>query len=132
MTQAHAILWMDHLEARLASFSIGKADLVEVHSQSPNRNIHQKARSIGSGHAPDDHDFFDEIAAALVDAAEVLIVGPGNAKTAFETYIAERHVDLARRVVGVETVDHPTDHELLALARSSFKAIDQMGNTVSG
>ncbi|MEO7370986.1 MAG: translational machinery protein, partial [Ilumatobacteraceae bacterium] len=126
-TQAHAIVWMDHREARIASFSVGKDDLIEVHSHSANRNIHRKSGSIDSGHAPDDHDFFDRIAAALVDTAEVLIAGPGNAKTAFESYIGERHVDLAHRVVGVETLDHPTDPELLAHARRAFTAIDQLG-----
>ena len=58
---------------------------------------------------------------------EVLSAGPGNAKTAFETYIAARYVDLANRVVGIETLDHPTDAELLAHARNYFTAIDQLG-----
>jgi len=129
MTQAHAIVWLDHREARIASFSIGKNELLEIHSQSPNRKIHRKAGSITSGHAADDHHFFDEIAASLGDIPEVLIAGPGNAKTAFETYIKERHVALAKRVVGVETLDHPTDPELLAHARKAFTSIDRLGTT---
>lgn len=129
MTQAHAIVWLDHVEARIASFSIGKDELLEIHSQSPNRQIHRKAGSLSSGHAADDHQFFDEIVAALHGIPEVLIAGPGNAKTAFETYIKKRHVDLANRVVGVETLDHPTDGELLAHARRAFAAIDALGTT---
>ncbi len=127
MTQAHAIVWLDHLQARIASFSIGKNELVEVHSQSPNRQIHRKAGSLSSGHAADDHQFFDEIVASLHGVPEVLVAGPGNAKTAFMTYIKQRHVELANRVVGVETLDHPTDPELLAYARRAFAAIDQLG-----
>jgi stalled ribosome rescue protein Dom34 len=127
MTDIHAIVWLDHREARIASFSLGSSHLIEVHSHSSERRIHRKAREIGSGKAADDHHFFDEIVAALVDIRQVLIAGPGNAKTAFETYITSRHVDLAKRVVGVETLDHPTDGELLAHARKSFKAIDQLG-----
>ena len=127
MSDVHAIVWLDHREARIASFSFGKSRVFEVHSRSPERRIHRKAREIGSGKAADDHDFFDEIVNALTDIHEVVIAGPGNAKTAFETYINARHVDLAKRIVGTETLDHPTDGELLAHARKSFHAIDQLG-----
>jgi stalled ribosome rescue protein Dom34 len=122
----HAIVWLDHREARIASFSFDKSQVVEVHSHSPQRRIHRKAREIGSGKAADDHDFFDDIAESLADVREVLIAGPGNAKSAFETYITTRHVELAKRVVGIETLDHPTDGELLAHARQSFKAVDRL------
>jgi stalled ribosome rescue protein Dom34 len=54
----------------------------------------------------------------------VLVVGPGEAKHSFKRYVSERHGDVAKRVVGVETADHPTDGELLAMARRSFKRID--------
>ena len=127
MSQVHAIVWLDHLNATIVSFSLGSTDKIDVHSHSPESHIHHKARSIGSGHAADDHRFFDEIAQALVGIHEVLIAGPGNAKTAFEAYIAEHDVGLARRVVGIETLDHPTEPELLAHARKYFAAIDQLG-----
>lgn len=129
MSHVHAIVWLDHREARIISFSLGASSEIELHAQSDERRIHHKAGSIGSGHAPDDHHFFDEIAESLVGIHEVLIAGPGNAKTAFETYVGERHADLARRVVGVETLDHPTAAELLAHAKKSFTAIDQLGRT---
>lgn len=128
MSQVHAIVWLDHRDARIASFSIGRSEMFEVHSLSPHRQIHRKAGSTGAAHAADDHRFFDEIADSLVGVHEVLIAGPGNAKTAFETYINDRHVDVAHRVVGVETLDHPTDGELLAHARKAFTAIDQLGS----
>jgi len=98
-----------------------------VHAHNADQRIHHKAGSIGSGHAVDDHHFFDEIAESLVGIHEVLIAGPGSAKTAFEAYLGDRYANLAGRVVGVETLDHPTDAELLAHARKSFTAIDQLG-----
>jgi stalled ribosome rescue protein Dom34 len=127
MSDVHAIVWLDHREARIASFSFGSSRVIEVHSHNPERRMHRKGGEIGSGKALDDHHFFDEIAESLEDIHEVLIAGPSNAKTAFETYVRDRHVDLAKRIVGVETLDHPTDGELLAHARKSFKAIDQLG-----
>ncbi len=127
MSQVHAIVWLDHLEATIVSFSLGSSNEVAVHSRGPERHIHRKAGSIGSGHVADDHRFFDEIAEALVGIREVLISGPGNAKTAFQTYITQHHGELAKRVVGVETLDHPTEPELLAHARKHFTAVDQLG-----
>lgn len=126
MTQIHAVVWLDHREARIASFSLGRSEMLEVHSRSPERRIHHKANEIGSGKAADDHGFFDDIVDALATTSEVLIAGPGNAKTAFASYVWERHPALAQRIVGVETVDHPTDGQLLAYARTSFTAIDQL------
>jgi stalled ribosome rescue protein Dom34 len=126
--QVHAIVWLDHREARIASFSLGTSQILEIHSHSPERQIHRKSREIGSGKAADDHHFFDAIAEELAGIREVLIAGPGNAKTAFATYIGTRHAELAKRVVGIEPLDHPTDGELLAHARMSFNAIDQLGN----
>jgi len=127
MSYVHAILWLDHRDARIIAYTGQTSAEFHVQSEEPQRQVHHKAGSIGSGHAADDHHFFDEIAEALVGIHEVLIAGPGNAKTAFETYIENHHVDLARRVVGIETVDHPTDPELLAHARKSFTSIDQLG-----
>jgi len=129
MSHVHAIVWLDHREARVISFSLGASSETELHAQSDERRIHRKAGSIGSGHEPDDHHFFDAIAKSLVGIHEVLLSGPGNAKTAFETYINKRHADLASRVVGTETLDHPTAAELLAHARKSFTAIDQLGGS---
>ncbi len=127
MSEIHAIVWLDHREARIASFSLGSSHLIEVHSHNSERRIHRKAREVGSGKMADDHRMFDEIVESLADISEVLIAGPGNAKTAFVTYVKSRHVDLVKRIVGVETLDHPTDGELLAHARKSFNAIDQLG-----
>ena len=58
--------------------------------------------------------------------------GPGNAKTAFMTYVGERHPDTARQIIGVETQSHPSDAELLAWAKKYFKAVDQLGLTSAG
>lgn len=127
MSQMHAIVWLDHREARIIGFSLGKSELFEIHSQRPERRIHHKARTIGSGKAPDDHHFFDEIVEHLDDTHEVLITGPGNAKTAFGTFVRDRHGDLDRRVVGIEPLDHPSNGELLAYAQKYFKAYDQLG-----
>jgi len=127
MHHFHAVLWIDHREAKI--FEIGADDLQKfvIRSNSDaSRHIHHKAGSIGSGHASDDKSYFDDVAKALAPAGEVLVVGPGTEKTAFVDYAKTHDRALAAKIVGVETVDHPTDGEVVKFARKYFKSKDQM------
>jgi len=128
MSDIHAIVWLDHLTARVITFSDGEGKTIPIESQSTHRQLHRKSGKPGSGHAPDDAAFFEDVAAVVADVREVLITGPGTAKVAFKKHVDERHPDLARRIVGVETVDHPSDGELTAYARKYFHRVDQLGN----
>ncbi|MDR3608323.1 MAG: hypothetical protein P4M08_13215 [Oligoflexia bacterium] len=76
-------------------------------------------------HHPDTNRFFGEICEELKDASELLIIGPGEGKTLFKGYL-EKHFKsgLATKVIGLETVDHPTENQVLERARNFFKAYD--------
>ena len=127
MSCAHAVVWIDHRTARVILFSLERSEMVEITSSMGEGRLHRKSGIPGSGHAADDLDFFDQVATALQTASEVLIVGPGTAKKSFEAHLHHRHAEVARRIVGVETLDHPTDGELLAYARKFFKRLAQLG-----
>ena len=127
MSHVHAIVWLDHREATIIGYSLDDTEVIEVHSEREDRRIHRRAGVIDSGKAADDHRFFDEIAARLADVREILVVGPGNAKTAFTKYLGQRHAATAKRVLAVETVDHPTQTQLLDQARRFFRRVDQLG-----
>lgn len=127
MTYAHAVVWIDHRSARVIEFSLDHSRLIEISSATEQRRLHRKSGAPGSGHAADDLEFFDEVAVALGHATDLLIVGPGTAKKSFEHHLQHRHADVARRVVGIETLDHPSDGELLAHARTFFKRLSQLG-----
>jgi len=62
----------------------------------------------------------------LTHAGAILITGPGKTKNEFENYVREHNPDLTKRISGVEALDHPSDGEMLALARKFFKADDRM------
>ena len=63
---------------------------------------------------------------ALSGATEILIVGPGHAKLELIKHIHAHDHDLVKKVVGVETVDHPGDGQLVAFTRKYFVAKDRM------
>lgn len=124
MTFPHAIVWIDHRHAKVVGVSPDEARHTVVHNDGASQRVHHRAGSVGSGHPRDDHRFFDRVVAAIGDVPEVLIVGPGSAKQEFATDLAARHASVAKRVVGVEGLDHPTDGELVAYARKAFKRVD--------
>jgi stalled ribosome rescue protein Dom34 len=105
----HAVIWIDHHEARV--FHVGPMDVDQLvlHPENPTRHIHHKANSIGSGHAAEDHAFLQAVAESIADAGAVLITGPANAKTELVKHIHRHEPKLMNAIVGVETVDHPSD-----------------------
>ena len=126
MSHYHAIVWIDHREARVFHFSPTEVDHLVLHPHDPTRHIHHKANSIGSGHAADDQDFLHSVTEAIADAGSVLITGPANAKAELMKHMHRHDPRLIKIIAGVETVDHPTDGALVDYARHYFKAADRM------
>jgi stalled ribosome rescue protein Dom34 len=122
----HAVVWIDHHEAKIFHFNAMEADATKVRSSHPHQHIHHKANTRGSGHAPVDEGFLERVTQAVMQAGAVLITGPANAKKELAAHIARVHPDLSKRISGVETLDHPSDGELVALARKFFRADDRM------
>jgi stalled ribosome rescue protein Dom34 len=122
----HAVVWIDHREARVFHFNPTEADRLVLHPDNPTKHIHHKANSIGSGHASADHDFLHAVAESIADAGAVLIAGPGNAKTELVKHIEQHDPKLKKIIAGVETVDHPSDAQLVAHARTYLKVTDRM------
>ena len=122
----HAIVWIDHHEARIFHFNREEADRLVLHPREPTPHIHHKAGVTGSGHASEDQDFLHQVAASMRGAAAVLITGPANEKHELVKHIGRHDPDLAPVIFGVETVDHPSDGNLVAYARAYFKRADRM------
>jgi stalled ribosome rescue protein Dom34 len=122
----HAIVWIDHREAKIFQFDAGDVDATIVHGTHPHEHIHHKANAGDSGHVPVDKAFLAHVAQSLSQAGRILITGPANAKKELAAYLAQAHPDQAAKVAGVEALDHPTDGALVDFARRFFKADDRM------
>ena len=92
----------------------------------PHKQLHIKSGKSGSGNVPEDQAYYHDIARALDGASEILVVGPANAKLQFIKHIHAHDHTLFDKIIGVETVDHPTDGQVVAYARKYFVAKDQM------
>ncbi|MBV9828704.1 MAG: translational machinery protein [Alphaproteobacteria bacterium] len=122
----HAVIWIDHLEARIFQFGRDDVDRLVLHPDSPTRHLHHRAHTVGSGHAAEDQDFLHQVIEAVAGAGAVLITGPSNAKIELLKHIHHHDPRLIGIVAGVETVDHPSDAALVAYAKRYFKTADHM------
>src|ERR1700682_1540067 len=122
----HAVVWIDHHEARVFQFSPTDVERLVLHPDHPTRHIHHKGNSIGSGHAAEDPDYLRAEVESFAGAGAVLVTGPANTKTELAKYIHRHDPKRMEVIAGVETVDHPSDAALVAYARRYFKAADRM------
>src|SRR5258707_5961370 len=113
----HAVIWIDHHEARIFHFNPNESAELVLHPDNPTRHIHHKANTTGSGHGAVDQNYLQAVAESVADAGAVLIAGPGSAKTELAAYMRSHEPLLARAIVGVETVDHPSDAQLVCVGQ---------------
>ncbi|HEY8334060.1 MAG TPA: translational machinery protein [Tardiphaga sp.] len=117
----HAIIWIDHREAKVFHVGLSGADQIDLHPHLETRHIHHKASTIGSGHVHEDKDMMKAVAEAVADAGEILIIGPAQAKTELASFLREHMPKIGAKIVGVEPADHPSDREIVAYAKKHFK-----------
>ncbi len=130
----HAVIWIDHKEARVFHVqpeTVGHVqpepiDETTILSQRHLIHRHPKGRGEAREHPDDAKRFFHEAARSLDGTDAVLIVGPSSAKLEFLRYVQDHDKKLQARVVGIETVDHPTDREIVAYAKRYFIGSDRM------
>jgi len=120
MNAHQTVVWLDHQEARIFGVDADKLQAETVSAPEHHLHRHPKGPTPDSQHPSDGVHFFRDIAAALHGAEQVLVVGPSTAKLQFLRYLSKQEHALESKVVGVETVDHPTDRQLIAHARHYF------------
>ena len=126
MSHYHAVVWLDHSEAHVMHISPDDVEKSVVHPAKPHGHLHAKSGTVGSGRQAEDKSYYQAIIEALKGAQEILVVGPAQAKLQLIKHIHAYGNDMADKVVGVETVDHPSDGQLIAFARKYFVAKDRM------
>lgn len=117
MTTFHAVVWLDHQEAHVLMF-----DREHVETQRIKSRTHHKHQ----GKSNDNVALFADVAKALHGAHEVLVTGPGKARDEFRDWVKRHDAAVAATVVDSVASDHPTDAQVVAMARQYFKKFDQM------
>jgi len=118
----HAVVWIDHHNAQVLQFDAQHVQAQKVKSHSHHTRQHAAA-------VRDEHEFFGEVADALAGITEVLVTGSHTAQADFKHFMQKHRPAVFAQVVGYETVDHPSDNQLVALARTWFVKYDRMAGT---
>ena len=117
MSTFHAVIWMDHSEAHVLMF-----DREHMQAQRIKARSHHKHQ----GKGVDSSAFFADIAGALDGAHEVLLAGPGLARNQFGEWCTQHQAAVAGKIIDSVSADHPSDAQMVALARQYFKKFDGM------
>jgi len=116
-------IWIDHKEAVIAAIADGAETTSRLES-----GVEHGGGAMGESGAEDQRDrrfanhlrtYYDAVIAQVKDAGGILLIGPGEAKHELEKRI--RAEGLGERLVGVETTDKMTDHQVAARAREQFQ-----------
>ena len=65
----HAIVWVDHRDAKIFYFDATDVERVVVHSNATGHHLQHKANTTGSGHKGVDKEFFNRVVTALTHTA---------------------------------------------------------------
>jgi stalled ribosome rescue protein Dom34 len=112
-------VWIDHEQARICHFAsdvMGAAPPYSIHC-GPVRAINEARDRPEAAKL-----FFAEVSRSLGDTARILIMGPSSAKHEFLRYLQRHDHSVELRIAGVETLDRPSDGQLVALANKHFAA----------
>ena len=120
------IVWIDHQEAHVIQFNAETHENARITTKSKHGNTHHKAGALSGHRQVSSQTYLHEVAEAVAGAHEILIVGPGVVKLELIKHINHHNVKISDKVVGVETMDHPTDGQLIVYAKKYFLRIDQL------
>jgi hypothetical protein len=118
----HAVVWMDHRTAQILAFDTEHVDAHKVRE-------HRHTTAQHGSEVRDAHIFWGEVCDGLEGIGEVIITGSHTGIADFRHYVEKHRPRLMDRLVAFEVVDHPSDHQLVALARKHFLRHDQMTGT---
>ncbi len=111
------VVYIDHEHAKIFKMKPGETETMNLH-----HHVHLHHKNNQDDKKKDSGKMFHEIAKSLNAAREILILGHGTAKDQFVHHLNEHcHKAVAEKIVGIETVDKPTEKQVLAIARKFFK-----------
>ncbi len=126
MSFSHAVVWIDHQEAHVIQFNADASESEIIKTKSKHPHLHQKSGILGSGNTGTDQNYLHEVILAVSKANEILIVGPGSAKLELLKHANKHDATVSEKIIGIETVDHPSDGQLLTYAKKYFIRVDNL------
>ena len=119
MSLSHGVVWTDHQSAQVLQFD-------GEHVEASTFRLHGYHTVQHGSEVRSQHEFFGDVCKALDGIPEVLVTGSHTATADFRHYVEKHRPQTAARIAAYEIVDHPSEKQLVALARKFFLKHDQM------
>jgi stalled ribosome rescue protein Dom34 len=126
-------LWIDHRKAVIV-FLAGQEEEIKLVKSNVEKQIRRATGSRSGGPfesqaVPSNgrqqqkfkehlNTYYNEVISCIRDAESILVFGPGEAKGELKKHLEREK--LSGRIVGVETIDEMTDHQIAAKVRQYF------------
>ena len=113
MPLSQAVALIDHHTAKV--LQIDAEQVLDQKVKEHARYTRQHGSKVRS-----EHEFFAEVCDALAGIKSVLVAGSHTAQADFRRYVDKHRPTVATQIVGWETVDHPSEGEIVKMAREFF------------
>ena len=116
------VVWLDSKEARI--FELKTTGIEKSHLDKKGIDHHRKHKNDIHTDSDAEH-FYRDLSTALKAADQLLILGPGLTKNHFKTHLESHHTTaLAKKIIGLETIENVDDEKIMQKAREFFKHYD--------
>jgi len=119
MSLYHAVVFVDHHHAQVLQFAA-------THAQEQKLFEHQYLTRQHASGVRSEHEFFGQVCDALEGVTQVLITGGRQGLAAFRHFVEAHRPQTAQQIVGYEVVGHPSENELVVIARNYFVQVNLM------
>lgn len=119
MRPSPGIVHLTHQTAHVIEFDDASSNSADVAQ-------HTHATRQHGSQVRSEHEYFGSVCDVLDEFPRVIVAGGRTTLADFQHYVANHRSRTADRVIAYEVVDHPTDRQLVALARKRFDAFDRL------
>ncbi len=119
MKSLHAVIHLSHESAKVIEFDAASTQVAKVAQH--HHDTHQHGSAVRS-----EHEFFGSVCDQVEGFAKVLLAGGHTGLADFRHYVEKHRPQVAPRIAAYEVVDHPTDNQLVALARKRFDELERL------
>ena len=119
MRTSPAIVHLTHQAAHAVEFDAESSQTTDVAQ-------HARATRQHGSLVRSEHEYFGAVCDLLDEFPRVIVAGGHTTLADFRHYVAKHRSHTADRIAAYEVVDHPTDNQLVALARKRLEAVDRL------
>jgi stalled ribosome rescue protein Dom34 len=119
MKSSRGVAHVSHQFAQVIEFDDSSTHVVKTEQ-------HAHATRQHGSQVRSEHEFFASVCELIERFDKVLVTGGHTALADFQHYVAKHRPLVAGRIAAYEIVDHPSENQLVAMARKRFDELERL------